>query len=366
MRRHLHRYLVTAFLLLAACAPSGRFLVNPQAINIGTLQTVFFGTTRSLDGEGVYSSGRSHDVNYGQYQVSVPPNHQAGAIEWPTNNPDPRKFFLLAKDIQFPSAQDFSKELGKTFQALPTSQRVAVVYVHGFNTRFSEGIYRLAQLNHDYKLPGVAVHYSWPSSANTFGYSHDRDSMLFARDGLEELLKTVKKAGANQIILIGHSMGALLVMETVRQVTLNNRYDLKRSELGVILISPDIDVDVFLQQTARIDTLPNPFFIYTSQSDRPLRLSGLLSGQKERLGRVSDLTDLSHLKITLVEIGAFEDGGSGHFLVSSSSTLIKVMSQLRNIDKAIGPGIPVASGILSGTVVKVENATRIVLIADEG
>ena len=65
------------------------------------------------------------------------------------------------------------------------AKRRALIFVHGFNNTFAEGLYRIAQLSHDLDLPRVTVHYSWPSAGQALGYVHDRDSALYARDGFE-------------------------------------------------------------------------------------------------------------------------------------------------------------------------------------
>ena len=70
----------------------------------------------------------------------------------------------------------------------------------------------IAQMAHDLQLPGAVVHYSWPSAAEPLGYAHDRDSALFARDGLEQLMQEITAAGARRIIIVSHSMGSALTM----------------------------------------------------------------------------------------------------------------------------------------------------------
>ena len=48
-----------------------------------------------------------------------------------------------------------------------------------------------AQLSHDIGIPGSILIYSWPSRATKgTGYAYDLDSMLFARDGLEQTIRS--------------------------------------------------------------------------------------------------------------------------------------------------------------------------------
>ena len=101
----------------------------------------------------------------------------------------------------------------------------------------------------DFRLPGIGVHFSWPSAAHPLGYTYDRDSVLYARDGLEQLLRQVSAAGPDRIILVGHSLGSMLVMETLRQMEIRSPAWAQRNLGGVVLVSPDLDVDVFRQQS---------------------------------------------------------------------------------------------------------------------
>jgi len=98
------------------------------------------------------------------------------------------------------------------------TRREVVVFVHGFNNSFSDAAFRMAQLGHDLELPGAHVSYAWPSRANPLGYGYDQDSALFARDGLADLLETVRGAGQPDVIVVAHSMGSTLLMETFRQL----------------------------------------------------------------------------------------------------------------------------------------------------
>jgi esterase/lipase superfamily enzyme len=171
----------------------------------------------------------------------------------------------------------------------------------------------------------------------------------------------VQNAGAERILLVGHSMGAMLVMETMRQISLQNRLRLNLREIGLALISPDISVDVFNTQVERLNPMPRPFNIFTSQTDRPLKLSGALAAQSARLGRLVDLERLSQIEVTLIEVSEFDIGGSGHFIVGSSSALIKVMSFLNKIDRLFLSSVSVRAGLFPGDITTAGKATRIVL-----
>jgi esterase/lipase superfamily enzyme len=235
-----------------------------------------------------------------------------------------------------------------------------VIFVHGYNNNFAEGVYRVAQFSHDLEIPGAVVHYAWPSAAKPLGYVYDRDSALFARDGLERLIDEVSAAGARRILLVAHSMGSGLAMEALRQAAIRDDQAALGGIAGVILISPDVDVDVFRSQVSAIGVLPQPFLIFGSDRDRLLGLSARLTGQRERLGSLSDVSRVADLKVTFMDVGEFASG-AGHFTLGDSPALIRLIENIGQIEGAFEADRARRVGLLSGAVLTVQNATQIIL-----
>ncbi|MEZ5911116.1 MAG: alpha/beta fold hydrolase [Paracoccaceae bacterium] len=359
------RLWVGIVLFLCACAPRGEISVVPGARGIGAERVVFVGTTRAIDPQtGRFGENRDAGLHLARYAVSVPPERKAGSLSWPVGQPDPRRDFVVSDELLYAADAEFRGDLRR---ALAQTGGEAVVFVHGYNTTFAEGLFRIAQLDHDIDIPGTVLHYSWPSAANPFAYAYDRDSALFARDGLEKLLHLAEAAGARRILLVAHSMGAALSMETLRQLAIRGDRETMGRLAGVVLISPDIDVDVFHEQAVRIGTLPQPFLVFTSQRDRALRLSARLTGQADRLGNLGSPEPVADLKVTLLDVGAFSTG-AGHFNVGNSPSLIRVLSQLAEVNRAYQGDRAGQTGLLPGAVLTIQNATQIILtpIAEAG
>jgi len=93
------------------------------------------------------------------------------------------------------------------------------------------------------------------------------------------MLLTINQHTTHKIILVAHSMGARLTMETLRQLELSRPGWSARALDGVLLISPDVNIDVFRSQAARFQTWPEPFVIFASRQDRFLRISAALRGR---------------------------------------------------------------------------------------
>ncbi|RSC21487.1 MULTISPECIES: alpha/beta hydrolase [Rhizobium/Agrobacterium group] len=275
--------------LLAACAgrPAPELLAQTAETLPGAkLTTVYVATTRKRDENGVYTSGRSREVSYIRYGISIPPGHKAGNVEWPKSKPNPKTDFVTVEQRVLDAAT-FEAEVTRKRNGKPPS---VGVFVHGYNTNFTEAVYRIAQMTADAGVDAAPILFAWPSEGALSGYVADKDAVTFSRDQLADLLGTLaRKETQGPITLVGHSMGGWLTTEAVRQLRLTGK-DAAIRRLQVVLAAPDIDVDVFEAQLATIGPLNPPMTILVSQDDRALKVSEFLSTERQRLGRI-DVTD---------------------------------------------------------------------------
>jgi esterase/lipase superfamily enzyme len=347
------------FLLLVACAPRGSFTPAPSDRAGAVKESIFVGTTRTPDANE-FGFGRADELSFLRYDISIPENRNPGDLSWPprTRTPDPTRDFLTAKELSFTSPGEFRTALSQEVKA--KNQTSAVVYVHGFNVNMAEGVYRFVQMHHDLKVPAIAVHYSWPSRGSALGYIHDRDSATFARRGLEELLDELVASGITEIAIVSHSLGASLTMETLRQMELNRNSRVTGRIRGVVLIQPDIDVDVFRSQARDIGKLPQPFVIFGSSGDQILNISARISGAPERLGNLSDISRIADLDVTYLDTKNFA-AGSGHMNLATSPALISLFSGIEDMEKAFSADEKARVGLFPGIVLTVRSATEVVL-----
>ena len=346
-------------LVLAGCAQREDLVARPADREAVQLRTILVASTRAVDPETRrFTSDRGTGVTFARYVVSVPPDRRPGRVTRPLPQEigDPNRHFLVDSARLFESRAAFVQELAPQLRA--DRHREAVIFVHGFNNTFAESLYRFAQISADLELPGVAIHYAWASAGNALVYARDRDSTLIARDGLEDLLRAVRSAGAQRIVLVAHSMGAHLVMETLRQMAIADGPG-RTADLAVILVSPDIDLQVFRAQAERIGQLPQPFLIFASPSDAVLRLSALLTSEVARLGSLADMEALADLDVTVIDVSGFRDA-QPHFVPATSPILLQLLSRVSEVDAALGDE-RARMGLLPGTVLTFRQATRIVL-----
>ena len=317
-------FLCLGITFLAACAERDTAMRAPPDPT-ARIQPIYVATTRPLDRTGpAFGQPRAEKLNYFRVDVSVPPTHEIGQIEWPEGPPDARTDFVVTGTEVFGSGAQMARAVHRA-----TPERETMVFVHGYNTTLSEGMYRLAQMRTDFGQRNPGVLFSWPSAGDPRGYVYDRDSVLFARDDLESVLKTLTAPQGEKVLLMAHSVGSHLVMEVLRQAALKGDRRLLNRVSGVVLISPDIDPDIFQRQAEAIGPLPQPFFIFASRQDRALGLSAWLSGRKPRLGVVDGPDKVEGLNIKVVDFSDVSDGkGLNHFVPVTSPIAVRLLKGL--------------------------------------
>ena len=352
---------------LVACSNRTAAPILPSALSIGTNRTVFVGTTRVKEIDGTFGIRRSPHLQLLELDISIPPNRDAGTISDGQDKPNPQKDFVIAAREDFGSLASFQQRLRQLFLRSASAKREVTVFVHGYNNSFADAAFRIAQLSEDLNLPGAAVTYAWPSRGHPLGYEYDSDSALFARDGLQKLLEAVHNSGANHIVVVAHSMGSHLLMESMRQIELSKPGWTSQNLSGVILFSPDVNADVFRSQTSVFKKLPEPFVIFSSQSDRFLQLSAGLRWEKERLGSLKDVSKFADLPIDFVDVSAFTDGVNGnHFIAGNSASLLALLKSAARLDESFVAGNTSSAIGLPGRRRILRNATELVVVPSGG
>lgn len=164
-----------------------------------------------------------------------------------------------------------------------------VVFIHGFNSKFSQASEVLRYLAIETERLNSTTNtlfllYSWPSMGSPFAYMQDECSVQFSYPLFKQLMETLRKRVETEscISIIAHSLGCQLVYRYLQELEQNVTF-------GTLILScPDIDY-----QTASMETERNKLsrsisqgFILVSDVDKPLELSRALHGYT-RLGRPS-------------------------------------------------------------------------------
>ncbi len=304
--------LLITLLFLAACAgarPDGGALeVTTEPASGATEHELLVAATRERvkTGPAMFNGERSNGLDFADLSISVPPTHKSGGIEWPSPLPgDPNKHFVARSLAYVDGADAFKKRLAAKVASLPKGRRSVAVIVHGFNTDFDEAVFRATQIIHDTKFDGVPVLFTWASRGSALEYVYDRDSATIARDGLEELLRIASESGVENLFVFAHSMGNWATIEALRQAAIAGHGDFNGKLRTVVLAAPDIDVDVFKSEMRAIGRPKYPFVLFASSDDQALWLSGLIAGEKPRLGAYTqDVKEIADLGVIVIDISA--------------------------------------------------------------
>lgn len=310
--------------LLAACAPrvtAERGVPHPDA----RIEPVHVATLRPLDATGqAFGMQRAQELKYFRADISVPPSHEIGKIEWPGKTADAATDFIVTNTDVLSGQDALVREVRRAYPGQQT-----LVFVHGYNNTLSDSMYRLAQIRADFDLAMPSVLFSWPSAGDARGYVYDRDSVLYARDEFLSVLDALVAAPGERVFILAHSLGSQLVMESLRQAAIRGDHTLLNRISGVVLMSPDIDPELFRKQAEAIGRLPQPFMIFTTRQDRALSIAGWLTGRKVRLGVIDGPDKVKGLQVKVVDFTALADGeGYNHFVPVTAPAAVNLLRDM--------------------------------------
>lgn len=324
-----------SFVSLAACAGRPEDVMAPVARTVpgATQIDIVVATTRraaTSPGE-MFSGERSPTLNYADIVVSIPPDaaRKEGEVQWPTTAPgNPATDFVVTKAERLDATQ--MTNLVRRLATATPKHRV-LVFVHGFNNKFSDAVFRFAQIVHDSGADVVPLLFTWPSRGSLWAYGYDRESTSVSRDGLEYVLATLAHdPTVSEVTILSHSMGNMLALETLRQMAIRNRR-LPPKIANVMLAAPDVDVDVFRSEIADIpDPRPN-FTLLLSRDDHALAVSRRVWGNLARLGAIDPQQEpyrsqLAALKVTTIDLTQHEtDDPLNHGKFASSPELVRLI-----------------------------------------
>ena len=321
--------------MLAACSRPGVNAMVPVTAQApgATEHTILIATTRTRSAVpgAMFSGERARELDYAQAVVSVPPTHVPSRIEWPSQPPgNPQTDFVTRESVYLDSEKEFVASLNQQLAQRPVGHRTVVLFVHGYNTLFPEGLYRLAQVAHDANAQGVPVYFSWASRGELLGYVYDQNSATAARDGLEHLLQLLARSNAEHINIIAHSMGNWVTVEAFRGIRISGEAKSIAPKLGtIVLASPDIDIDVFRSQMQRIGVPRKPFLVVLSRDDRALAASRLIAGNEQRLGDYKNAADLTKYGAVVVDLSDLK--GQDSFNHDKFAELAQMAPQLKEV-----------------------------------
>ena len=290
----------------------------------------------------LFSGERGQRLSLADISLSIPAdaNRQQGEVQWPTNVPGDAKTDFVVLGTEFLNEKSIKERLRQRLKA--TNNGRVLLFVHGYNNRFADAVFRFAQIAHDSQAPAVPVLFTWPSRASALAYAYDRESANFSRDALELTIRTLQAEPAvKEINVLAHSMGTWVTLESLRQIAIrDNRLPAKIT--NVIIAAPDVDVDVFGMQIARMGTHRPRFSLFTSQDDKALAFSRRIGGDVPRLGAIDTTQEplksqLAAQGVEVFDITKLSSGDSyNHGKFAQSAPVVQFIGRRLMAGQAVG------------------------------
>ncbi len=324
-------------LLLAACSsrpePALRVIEPSGEAAKATSVELFAVTMRrpSEDERLRFSGERTLTPRFARMVIGIPKDRPTGEIQWPNGASADGAF--SARAFETLDRDAFRASLGRRVAA--KGGRHVLVFVHGYNTRFDEAAFRLAQIVHDSNAEVTPILFSWASAASLGAYPYDRESAAIGRDGLELLIeKLAAEPGVTQVSVLAHSMGGWLTLETLRQVVIR-RGTLPTKVKDVMLAAPDVDVDVALAQGRVIQQARHKprMTLFVSTDDKALSAARWLWGSRDRLGSLNPAqepyrTNLGKSGVTVIDLSDVTSADSlNHGKFAASPAIVQLIGK---------------------------------------
>jgi len=166
-----------------------------------------------------------------------------------------------------------------------------LVFIHGYNTSFSNAAIRAAQLAHDTNFIGEALLFSWPSNQGVrlvHNYQMDKKRANENVELLAEFLLKIAGANDNKIHIVAHSMGGYILtnslsiitdkLEKDKQLLKSRRYKHNNKIFNqIILAAPDIANNEYelIFTKHNHSELAERITLYSSVNDNVLKASSL-------------------------------------------------------------------------------------------
>jgi esterase/lipase superfamily enzyme len=324
-----------AVIALAGCAGRPHGVLTPthaRAPGTSVVDMLVVTTRGPSDSPGeLFGGERGVRASFADIAISIPPAgaRQIGEVQWPSAVPgDPsREFVTVRADVldQNAAVARFDARVKKT------PARQALVFVHGFNTRFEEAVYRFAQVVHDADTSALPVLFTWPSRGKLLAYGYDHESASSSRDALEALLQGLARdPNVGEISILAHSMGNWVTLEALRQMVIRDK-QLAPKIKNIMLAAPDVDYTVFERQIALIGVRPSLVTLFVSRDDEALAASRRVWGDNPRVGAIDPgqepyRADLAKDRITVMDLTDVKSGASGdHTKFAESPQVVRAI-----------------------------------------
>ncbi|MBA1158124.1 alpha/beta hydrolase [Microvirga mediterraneensis] len=310
-----------ASLALSGCIGEDSALTSPVSSQVGLARDpkLLVATTRLPVGDPPrkpwFSSERSPDLVFAEARLKPPSDSLIGGSGWS---------IAKVENLDHGNA-------AQTFAQAAFGHNL-LLYIHGYRESFETAATSTIDLSEGIKFAGVTGLFTWPSAASTFSYVADRESAMWSRDALEDLLTAIAKTpSGGRIHIVAHSMGTLLTLETLRMLRASGGESAMDRIGAVVLAAPDIDIDLFARGLERLGPDAKKITVISSTNDRALAVSSRLAGGIVRAG-AADRDRLEALGVRVADASEFGSGIINHDIFLTNKEVQQVIK--RAIERA--------------------------------
>ncbi|MEE1610110.1 alpha/beta hydrolase [Microvirga sp. CF3016] len=301
---------------LSGCLGEESALTSPVSSQVGLARDpkLLVATTRLPVGDPPkkpwFSSERSADLIFAEARLTPPSDSFIGSSRWN---------IAKVENVDRGNA-------AQTFAQAAFGHNL-LLYIHGYKESFETAATSTIDLSEGIKFAGVTGLFTWPSAASTFSYVADRESAMWSRDSLEDLLAAIAKTpSGGRIHIVAHSMGTLLTLETLRMLRASGGESAMERIGAVVMAAPDIDIDLFARGLERLGPDAKKITVISSTNDRALAVSSRLAGGIIRAG-AADRERLESLGVRVADASEFGGGIINHDLFLTNKEVQQVIKR---------------------------------------
>jgi esterase/lipase superfamily enzyme len=214
---------------------------------------------------------------------------------------------------------------GLTHDAPQNATREVLLFIHGYNTPFEDGIYRTAQLAVEVDFRGLPIYFAWPGGEHWWEYIAAVDQVATAANELATLLRLlVRNGNVTTLHVIAHSLGNRVLAQAIDRLGADST--LGQAKIAdLVMVAPDVNKGQFAQVTTAMVRQFHQRTVYVSDTDLALRLSSLFS-KETRVGQRTPIGVGSEFEA--VDATGARDTIMGHSYFVDTDTIAKDISAL--------------------------------------
>ncbi len=244
--------------------------VAPTAIRY----PLWYGTNRKPIDINDLTKGFSGDlddrIHYGRCEAIVSRYHQISS----TGSNLREKGYEDRNSLKQMAAGDFWANVQATLAQRNERERMALVFIHGYNVSFNAAANCAAQIGCDLDIPGMTAFYSWPSKARLGDYMADEASILASENQLAQFLTDfAAQSHAERVHIIAHSMGNRGLLRSLQRINTQFQGQHQLPFGQIFLAAPDEDPSVLRDLAPRFESIADRTTLYLSAPDRALGTS---------------------------------------------------------------------------------------------